>query len=533
MNLFLESKEYQDMKVKYEKEVFKLFGNYCTYDDNKVEHKTAANVAEYFKNKKVYINDVEEKKSKKGDVTTTTVCRVKTFYEVWSEDPKMKEYKEVVFNCNVKKVKAHQFNLFNGFNHLNDINDYKKVKLDKVFNHLRSLVDYNEEHFTYIISWLAQLIQQPHILPHTCIIIISEEGTGKDLFLEFINECIGEKYTYKTDSIESVCGKFNSMLGGRLLINFNETNPVESRNRQDNIKNLITANKVKLESKYKDPVKSDNFARFMFFSNRLFAFPVEKGSRRPVIMQSSTKYLKENYGAKENSAHFNGLYKVFHDERYQRAFLEHLKSYDISNFKPNDFTKSKLHETLEENSYSPISAYLSQLVMFYHDQKEVKLATSEALTAFTEYARANNSKFDYSQTKFNVELENTFNVKKVKSCGKMFFIFNIQALKSLLEKEYKVNFSDDEKEVTTKIKCEDVEDVDTLKAEIEMLKHKLQKYESKSKRAKAKKLTVKVKKNIVKPMDDFCDADAEPNNENAQYDRIEDDEMDDILLEFD
>ena len=55
MNLFLESKEYQDMKVKYEKEVFKLFGNYCTYDDNKVEHKTAANVAEYFKNKKVYI----------------------------------------------------------------------------------------------------------------------------------------------------------------------------------------------------------------------------------------------------------------------------------------------------------------------------------------------------------------------------------------------------------------------------------------------------------------------------------------------
>ena len=78
-----------------------------------------------------------------------------------------------------------------------------------------------------------------------------------------------------------------------------------------------------------------------------------------------------------------------------------------------------------------------------------------------------------------------------------------------------------------------MEDVDTLKAEIEMLKHKLQKYESKSKRAKAKKLTVKVKKNIVKPMDDFCDADAEPNNENAQYDRIEDDEMDDILLEFD
>ena len=130
----------------------------------------------------------------------------------------MKEYKEVVFNCNVKKVKAHQFNLFNGFNHLNDIKDYKKVKLDKVFNHLRSLVDYNEEHFTYIISWLAQLIQQPHILPHTCIIIISEEGTGKDLFLEFINECIGEKYTYKTDSIESVCGKFNSMLGGRLLL---------------------------------------------------------------------------------------------------------------------------------------------------------------------------------------------------------------------------------------------------------------------------------------------------------------------------
>ena len=61
------------------------------------------------------------------------------------------------------------------------------------------------------------------------MVIISEEGTGKDIFAEFISKVIGEQYYINTDKLETICGKFNSTLGGKLLLVCNETDPTESR----------------------------------------------------------------------------------------------------------------------------------------------------------------------------------------------------------------------------------------------------------------------------------------------------------------
>jgi hypothetical protein len=230
------------MKKQYETEYFKLFGHYCWYNNDKVEEKSVSEMNEHFKNKKITLDCSETVTTKTGKVVTTSNKLTKTFYQIWSEDPDMKEYKELIFNCNLSKVKDYQYNLFTGFNHFDNIKS-KKVKLDTIFEHIRSLVNYNEESFIYYISWLAQLVQQPHILPHTIIIFISSEGVGKDIHLDFLSECIGEKYTLKTEKLELICGKFNSALGGKLLININETDPVESRARHENIKSISTAKK--------------------------------------------------------------------------------------------------------------------------------------------------------------------------------------------------------------------------------------------------------------------------------------------------
>jgi hypothetical protein len=50
--------------------------------------------------------------------------------------------------------------------------------------------------------------------------------------------------------------------------------------------------------------------------------------------------------------------------------------------------------------------------------------------------------FQYTMTqkKFNVELEATYKVKKVKSGGCMYFHFDVVSLKTMLETKYKYNF---------------------------------------------------------------------------------------------
>lgn len=340
MTQFFESKEYQRMKKQYEKEIFKLLGEYALFDPTAsppIKYISANKCAEYFKNKTVTISYTIEKQSKKG-TKFETFENSKTYYDIWPTDPDMKEYKGVTFNCDETKVPKNIFNLFSGFRHFEEYKA-KKVNLSVIHDHIRSLVNYVEEDYIYLMSWLAHIVQKPYELPQVIMVIISEEGTGKDIFAEFISKVIGEQYYVNTDKLETICGKFNSTLGGKLLLVCNETDPIESRQRTESIKFISTAKSVPIEAKGKDPVKTNLYGRLIMFSNRLLAFPIESGSRRPKIMQSSTKYLKATMGDAENAKYFTKLATQYYENKnYQKAFLDYLMDYDISEWKSSVIT---------------------------------------------------------------------------------------------------------------------------------------------------------------------------------------------------
>ena len=92
MELFLESVEYQTMKTKYQVEHFKLFGKYCKYNGNTISEKSATEMSEFFKNKKITIDYIENQTTKRGTTISTTKELTKNFYQIWSEDPNMLEY---------------------------------------------------------------------------------------------------------------------------------------------------------------------------------------------------------------------------------------------------------------------------------------------------------------------------------------------------------------------------------------------------------------------------------------------------------
>lgn len=447
LNAFLNSSEYKKVKATNEKTLFKLLGDYYKFDEKtlKLTKMKPSQVSEQFKNKKINIMI---------DVTTYTVDGpitkkeqyTKTFYQTWSEDPEMKEYEDIVFECDQTKLRKTDFNLFTGFRkYPKEIrNEANEIDLTPVFEHISSLVNDDEEHLKYLLSWLAQLVQQPHILPHTSLIFISKEGTGKDLFYKFVSDSINKNYCLNTEKLENICGKFNSVIGGKILVGINETNPVESRERIENIKYLITADTITIEAKHKDPIKAKNFCRFMFFSNRLFAFPVEEGSRRPVIFHSSDRNLEEVIGEKKNKDYFNELVDIYTDPRYQCAFLNYLKKLDISDWNPKNFKKSALHAELVDNAINPLVGFLGSIVTnaIKTKKQKVRMSTIEALNDCIIFMKANNYTYQLTQTKFNTELTQLYKIPKIKSNGSMFFDFDISDIRKMLETKYKYNFEE-------------------------------------------------------------------------------------------
>jgi hypothetical protein len=279
----------------------------------------------------------------------------------------MKEYNEVVFDCNINKVKDYQFNLFDGFsikNHTYGESKYKKAEegLKFINNHISILCNHNEDHIKLVKWFLAQALQQPHILPSICLVFISKEGVGKDLFFEFIENLFGEKYCFNVDKLDSIVGKFNSMFGGKLIGVINETDPVDSQKRRDNIKYSITAKKVLIEGKHKDPVKAANYCRLIFFANRLTAFPVEDGGRRPFVLNPSAGKPPKYIGAEASKQYFDKLAKYVNDRNVQLEFYLELMKIKIDDFNPKSIEKSELHQTLEDSAKSPMVEFLTQIV---------------------------------------------------------------------------------------------------------------------------------------------------------------------------
>lgn len=444
MQKFINSQTYKDMKMKYEKEYFKIQGKYAWYDGDKITIKTPAEISEYFKNKKVKVST--EKENNDGEITTIT--KEKTFYQVWSEDEKMREYKEVIFECDQKHAKDYQFNLFDGFS----IKDYKiKDKklsedgLKAILKHVDILCSHKSDSVKALTYFLAQALQQPHILPNCCLVIISKEGTGKDIFFDAVFDMMGGKYCLNVDKLDSVVGKFNSAVGGKLLCVINETDPVDSHQRREHIKYAVTAKKRLIEGKYKDPIESKNFCRMTFLSNRLTAFPVEEGARRPVIIYASPEMLPKYCGADKSKQYFDTLGKYIANKDVLKAFYEYLMSFDISTFNLKNLDKSELHKQLEDVAKPPVAEFLYEFVSST-PLKSISMKTTDLLAKYNEFLKKNNMKFDSNMKSFTTEVMHGYKIQKYRSSGYAKFKIDVEELKTFLVEEHKYNFDDDNEE---------------------------------------------------------------------------------------
>eukprot|EP01040_Poterioochromonas_malhamensis_P006985 gene6985-7535_t len=448
---FLKNKQYTDLKEKYEKEYFKLHGDYAWYDGNKIVKKSVSSIAEYFKNKKITV--YVEQEDDDGEIKVKKY--VKSFYQVWSEDPKMKEYKEVVFNYDKSKTKEHQFNLFKGFDveryemvNTTDNNKLHVIKdgLNVINEHIKILCNHNMDHVKLVKWFFAHMFKHPETLPSLCLVLISKEGAGKDLLYEFIENMVGEAYTFNVDKLDGIVGKFNSTFGGKILGVVNETDPVDSQMRRDNIKYVVTAKKVEIEGKHKDPVKTNNCCRLMFFANRLTAFPIEKGSRRPFIIYCSEEKLVEKIGAKANKKYFDRLGEVINDKDVQKAFYNELMEIDVDNFNFREIDKSILHKQLEEVAKPPLAEFMGELIYDNRNKKVISMHTVEMLEKYTEYMKKRNMRYECSQKMLNVELLHTYKIVKYESNGRPRFKIDVETVKKILEKEYKIKIAENEED---------------------------------------------------------------------------------------
>lgn len=150
--------------------------------------------------------------------------------------------------------------------------------------------------YTWVLTWVADIFQDPANKPGTALVLVGSHGAGKSFLGESIlRPIIGRACYAKTGSAERLTAKFNATMGGKLLIQGEEVMSSRRRHDANILKDAITSPFREVEHKGRDPLIMDDFARYLFTSNhRDDAVAIETEDRRYTIIEVNPMYSESS-----------------------------------------------------------------------------------------------------------------------------------------------------------------------------------------------------------------------------------------------
>ena len=215
-----------------------------------------------------------------------------TYSKWWFEHPGRREYKSIIFSPG-KNVPKH-YNLWRGFS-CEAIPGDCSLYLRHV---LENICQGNQEHYEYLISWMARAVQHPDLQGETAIILRGLQGTGKGLFISTFGDLFGRHFMQVADS-KHLVGNFNHHLQDCVVLFGDEAFFAGDKKHEGTLKTLVTEKYLAIEAKNVDVQASPNYIHLMMASNNNWVVPAGMEERRFFVLDvgghqmQNTSYFKQ------------------------------------------------------------------------------------------------------------------------------------------------------------------------------------------------------------------------------------------------
>lgn len=168
-------------------------------------------------------------------------------------------------------------------------------------------------------NYLAHCIKYPGKKIPWAVVLQSERGIGKMMIAQVFKRCLGDMYTYQPKAEELVSGgnRFNSWMKNKLGIIVDEIRVGDRHNLLENLKVIITDDRIAVERKGEDQEMEDNCANWLFFSNYKDAIPVDGNERRYSVFYSSLQSAKAIEIAGMDKDYFDSMYNWLENGGYE------------------------------------------------------------------------------------------------------------------------------------------------------------------------------------------------------------------------
>lgn len=278
-----------------------------------------------FKHLKTEIFDEDEEKDK-------------SFISLWLNDENQRVHNQIEFipknETIIENNDKEIYNLFTGYSPKIKSN-YTKENSDKILKYFHelgtALCGDNENHYNFLIKFLAHMIQKPNEKIGLAFIIKGKQGTGKNVFLNAIGNIIGKEHYITSSNPKDFFGDYAEGFYHKLLVNMNECEGKDTFDFEGKMKSFITEETITINPKKVRPIEIQNLARLMIFTNKPNPIKIDVNSkdRRYCVFETSDKFLDKKYGTK----FWSGLIDHFNKPEFIACLYDYLNNTDITNWK--------------------------------------------------------------------------------------------------------------------------------------------------------------------------------------------------------
>lgn len=254
--------------------------------------------------------------------------------------------------------------------------DYDADAVERFVEHVNIICNKKAEQRQWILSWIAQALQQPAIKPEHMLTFISLQGSGKGALFNVVKKLLGSGKTLETTEPERYCwGGFNECMASAFLVILNETDKRNSHGADGHIKNIISDYTRMINPKGQKHFEVASYHRLVQLTNASDPTPTSSDDRRNYIMRCSDIL-------KGNIQYFTDFKKVFERPHAIRSVFWYLMRFDISEWDFRSVERTTYHNLLVEHSRTRLDLFLEHFVMDNFEQQTVTISGRAMLQKF-------------------------------------------------------------------------------------------------------------------------------------------------------
>ena len=213
-----------------------------------------------------------------------------------------------------------QINLWSGFDSTPNDSPH-----DLITAHLAWCCNFSEPLMHWLTCWLAYPLQHPGAKLRTAVVLVGDQGTGKNLLIEPMRHIYGRySSVFGNMELESAYWSWAS----QKLFGIGNEISADARARRSlspRLKAVITDPTLMIEEKYKPSRNEANHINFVFTSNALLPVTIEATDRRWCVIETPAKLEQGYYDALADQIHAGGW----------RGWWSYLLAYPLDDFNPS------------------------------------------------------------------------------------------------------------------------------------------------------------------------------------------------------